>query len=75
MIDENLVDRFIITTHLARTQTKLTRLGRIDQISQFHLISCFGAVNCDEALVNSFTIYTKPLQAIEGYGLRERKIP
>ena len=39
--------------------------GQIDRIA---LISCFGAVSCDERHVNSLLIYAKPLQDIQGYG-------
>lgn len=66
-IDEILTDRVIITTHLTRSETKLTRVGSIDQVGQIDQIEQilrFGAVESDEDLALSFTIYTQPLQVI-----------
>ena len=51
-------------THRARGETKLTRVGQIDQVGQMDRISRFGAVKSDEIIVFSLTDYTQRLQVI-----------
>ena len=51
-------------THRARGETKLTRVGQIDQVKQIGQILRFGAVKSDRGIVLFFTNYTQLLQTI-----------